>query len=418
MKLKKHLDNRSVLLLDDNVVLKAANGEGIAILDELLKFLNGEDYSSPQNLRYVERQLTWVNNLDKPVLFNLHTQNPHEMFVVVRDFLKPNPKNDKGNVTLKGKAIAGVLQTDNSENILNETTPSGLYLLDTKAKKGERESIELLDNITAKGLAIAIATPELQWLDGIYIPRGLQTNQAPASLTKILTCLLAIESNISLQTAITVLEEDLTAGSGDNLKAGDIITLEDLLFNAMLPSSNTAATIIARIVGETLTTTGTPVGRFVEAMNNYATQLGMVKTNFKNPTGLSATGFTTTAEDMLKLAKAAAMNNTLKTIWGKPNHTLKITGVEPRNVEITSSVQMVADREKYALGGKTGTLGTTHYNQVSHVKLPKGFTAVVVQLRSKDDEERANDVARIVEYLTKHFDYDTKNSTASFKYSN
>ncbi|UBH21868.1 hypothetical protein LAU42_08820 [Macrococcus armenti] len=75
--------------------------------------------------------------------------------------------------------------------------------------------------------------------------------QSPASITKLLTCITAIESGISLDTSFSYIESDMTDAS-TTVKTGDIITLRDAMFFAMLASNNTSAKAIGRIVGHHL----------------------------------------------------------------------------------------------------------------------------------------------------------------------
>lgn len=72
----------------------------------------------------------------------------------------------------------------------------------------------------------------------------------PASVTKVMTVITALDHMTNLDKKVVLQETDITPGMGDYFKAGDIITFRDALYSMMLPSSNTCATAVARIVGE------------------------------------------------------------------------------------------------------------------------------------------------------------------------
>ncbi len=125
--------------------------------------------------------------------------------------------------------------------------------------------------------------------------------RAIASITKIMTALVALE-HCDLEELVTVsYESTLTEGSSMYLKPGEILSMEELLYGLMLASGNDAALAVAQHCAGS-------VGVFVDWMNEKARQLRMNDTQFKNPNGLDEEGHYSTAADMAKLT-AAAMNN-------------------------------------------------------------------------------------------------------------
>ncbi len=128
----------------------------------------------------------------------------------------------------------------------------------------------------------------------------------PASTTKIMTALLAIEAvergEISMDTQIEVTKEMIDGldpdGTNIALKEGEIMSLERLLHGLMIPSGNDAACVIATHIGGS-------VASFVDMMNGRAEELGATGTHFMNPHGLHDDEHYTTAEDMAKIAHAA-----------------------------------------------------------------------------------------------------------------
>lgn len=136
----------------------------------------------------------------------------------------------------------------------------------------------------------------------------------PASTTKIMTALLGIEYG-QLDREVTVTGEAIgVEGSSIYLVAGEQLSMEDLLYAAMLRSGNDAATAIAMEVGGS-------VEAFAELMNRRALELGAINTHFVNPTGLYDENHYTTAYDMALIGRAAMQNPTFAKIAGTKSWT-------------------------------------------------------------------------------------------------
>ncbi len=165
-----------------------------------------------------------------------------------------------------------------------------------------------------------------------------------ASISKIMTGILAVESN-KLDDIVTIDEEVLKAyGSGIYVKVGEKIKLEELVYGLMLRSGNDAALAIAKYVGGSVT-------NFVSMMNIKAKEIGMKNTTFNNPSGLDQEkGNYSTAYDMALLMKYAVQNEKFKEIIG----TKKITVKTNMNTYLWINKNKLLNMYKYATGGKTG----------------------------------------------------------------
>lgn len=141
----------------------------------------------------------------------------------------------------------------------------------------------------------------------------------PASLTKIMTAILAIE-NGNLTDIVTV-DNDTPFeidGSHVALEPGEILTLKDLLYALMLPSANDAASVIAKHISGT-------TQEFVALMNKKAKEIGAINTNFVNPHGLHDKNHYTTAYDMALITRYALQNDLFKEISGTLKYEIKPT---------------------------------------------------------------------------------------------
>jgi len=131
----------------------------------------------------------------------------------------------------------------------------------------------------------------------------------PASTVKLMTAIVAIE-NAQLTDIATVSKRAVRVSpSKAGFKAGDKVTIETLLYAALVKSGNDAATVIAEAVA------GSEV-KFVRLMNRKALAIGATNTKFKNPHGLPAAGQYTTASDLSKIMTHALTYPRLRDIIG------------------------------------------------------------------------------------------------------
>lgn len=150
----------------------------------------------------------------------------------------------------------------------------------------------------------------------VLYEKNANEERAIASITKLMTALVAVGSNPDLSQEVTVKREyTLTEGSSMYLKVGETVTLEELLYGLMLVSGNDAALAVAGFCAGDVET-------FIGWMNQKAEELGMEHTHFSNPNGLSSEDHYSTAADMAKLAMAVMENETLAKIVGTKTITI------------------------------------------------------------------------------------------------
>lgn len=178
----------------------------------------------------------------------------------------------------------------------------------------------------------------------------------PASLTKIMTALLAIEKNEDLDQTTVLGQEMFESLSRENasmagFKPGERLWLTDLLYGTLLPSGAEAAEGLAEH------TSGSQA-KFVSLMNRRAKELGMQGTRFENATGLHAKNHYTTARDLAKLLCAALKNSTFRTAFQAERYVVAPTNLHPDGVTLYSTAfQKLGDMKLSKgefLGGKTG----------------------------------------------------------------
>ena len=133
----------------------------------------------------------------------------------------------------------------------------------------------------------------------ILFAKNARQRMYPASTTKVMTLLLALESGIAMDTTIVIPKQASEIPADSSLIPvfpGDVMKFRDLLYGFMLTSGNDGANAIAAIVSGN-------VEGFVDRMNRRAAELGMEGTHFENCTGLPAQGQHTTARDVAVMAR-------------------------------------------------------------------------------------------------------------------
>jgi len=177
----------------------------------------------------------------------------------------------------------------------------------------------------------------------------------PASLTKIMTCLLALEHgnlNEVLTVSDTALQNLHESGSTADLQVGEQMTLENLLYCTMVSSANEACNVIAEYISGS-------VEAFVELMNQTAAELGCLGTHFANPHGLHDENHYTTAYDLSLIARKALENSTFRKITGTAEYTVPATNLSAeRKLTTTNKLILNSSSSGYyyskASGIKTG----------------------------------------------------------------
>lgn len=147
----------------------------------------------------------------------------------------------------------------------------------------------------------------------VILDKNADKRSAPASLTKIVTCMLVLENCPDMSATVTCKRESLNGLYAQNaatagILPGETLSIHDLLYCLMLPSAADAANILADYVGGS-------IDNFVVMMNEFVTKLGCKNTKFVNAHGLDAdpNGYTT-ANDLYIITKYALQNNTFKEI--------------------------------------------------------------------------------------------------------
>lgn len=182
----------------------------------------------------------------------------------------------------------------------------------------------------------------------------------PASITKVMTALLTLEAieagQITAQTQVTASATATTIPEGSstaNIQAGEVLTVEQLLYCLLLPSANEASQILAETVGGDIDT-------FVGMMNDKAKELGCENTHFANPHGFHDPDHYTTPYDITLFMKAAMEYDLFQDIVTSPNYTIPATNLSEERIvrntnALTSNWKYTGYLYTPGTGGKTGS---------------------------------------------------------------
>lgn len=205
-----------------------------------------------------------------------------------------------------------------------------------------------------KGPAITAESAILMEADTgtILYAKNIHEELFPASTTKMLTCLIAVEQ-CALSDTVNFSYEAVSAVPGDGsnmgMDAGEYLTLEECLYGIMVASANEVANAVAEHVAGSL-------DEFAEMMNQKAAELGCEDTHFVNANGLPAEDHYTSAYDLALIARAYFQNDVLRRIGNTPSYHFTPSAGQPDDFYKTNKHGLITGEYPYEgiLGGKTG----------------------------------------------------------------
>ena len=242
------------------------------------------------------------------------------------------------------KAKAGKSSDDSYEKVSSDSDPIG----DNGAYYGLDALGGSPDIVAESSVVMDAATGHV-----IYAKQA-DVKRYPASITKVMTALLAIE-NCSMDEEVEYTQEILNsieAGSSSaGIPAGAKISMEDSLYALMLMSANeSGAAIAVHVAGSD--------EEFAKMMTARAKELGCENTTFKNPHGLPDEEHVTTARDMGLILREAIKNDTFRTIAGTHDHTIEANDTMGTPIELHNHAKILYENSEYYYepveGAKTG----------------------------------------------------------------
>lgn len=257
----------------------------------------------------------------------------------------------------------------------------------TKQRHFEADTIGGEPNLKSSA-ALVFDLAEEQTIYG----KNTQNRTPIASITKLMTSMVVLDSNLPLEETIYIdaADFDSVKHTGSRLGAGTGLPRREMLRLALMSSENRAAASLARAY---------PGGTqsFVDAMNRKAVELGMRNTHFVDSTGLSSDN-TSTAEDLVKMVKGAYDYQLIREFTTTSAH--EVETVAGRSLQFKNSNGLVRDpRSSWEIGlSKTGYISEAGRCLVMQAKIA-ARPVIIVLLDSWGKQTRIGDANRIKKWL-------------------
>jgi len=210
-----------------------------------------------------------------------------------------------------------------------------------------------------------------------------------ASITKLMTAMVVLDSMPNLQAPIAITDDDVDylKGSRSRLQVGSVLTREMALLLALMSSENRAANALGRHYPGGL-------GAFIVAMNRKAASLGMSRTHFEDPTGLTSNNVST-AHDLARMVAAAYRYPLIREFSTTSGVTAEVKG---RDLEYRNTNQLVKS-PAWEIGlSKTGYIQEAGKCLVMQARVADR-PVVIVLLDSSDKQTRIGDANRIKRWM-------------------
>ena len=218
--------------------------------------------------------------------------------------------------------------------------------------------------------------------------KGADEQRYPASITKIMTLLVAVE-NSTMDEKVTFTEtgvRNVTADSSNiGTKVGEVLTMEDCLHALIIQSANDVAAQIAEHIGGT-------EQAFIDMMNQRASEIGCTNTHFANSSGLPDDDHYSSARDMALIFREGLKNETFRTVVGTPDY-------------ITHHPMFAPESGFYyegCIGGKTGTTVAAGHTLVTGVTRDN-TTYIAVTMRGTELSNSCMDSTAMFNYAFENF---------------
>ncbi|MGI6752085.1 MAG: D-alanyl-D-alanine carboxypeptidase family protein [Anaerovoracaceae bacterium] len=241
----------------------------------------------------------------------------------------------------------------------------------------------------------------------ILYEKNKDVQHFPASTTKMLTSILAIERLDLSETIPVDSETPFTEGSRMYLIEDEIITGEEMMYGMMLDSANDAAVAFAKKISGT-------VEEFAGLMNKKAKKLGAKNSNFVNPNGLHEKEHVSTAYDLAMIARYCMANDTFRKYVGTYSHIIPATNKQQERPLHNTNRLLYDENTKVVVGGverpckyegvtgiKTGY--TSHAQGCLVASAKKGDMELIAVVLASTDLDRFRDCIAMLDYGFENF---------------
>ena len=217
-----------------------------------------------------------------------------------------------------------------------------------------------------------------------------QDQRSIASITKVMTATVFLESNPDLTRQVTISRSDVYRASTTFLRLNDKVTIDDLLHLLLIPSDNAAARALARVSVQ-------GAAGFIERMNQKAAELGLMSTHYADPSGLLSNNLSS-AYDMARLIAHASADERIGSIMRTPEYTVHAAR---RPISFRSTNRLLGRTDVDVRAAKTGFISTSGYCLATLLRLPEtGQQVAVVVLGARSNAGRFLETQNLFNWLT------------------
>jgi len=241
----------------------------------------------------------------------------------------------------------------------------------------------------------------------VLYDKNMNEQREPASTTKVITALLALESLDINQTVTIDAETPFTEGSRVYLLEGENIKVEQLLYALLLESANDAAVALGKEISGS-------IPAFADRMNKKAAELGAKNTHFVNPNGLHEEGHLTTAYDLAMIAKEAMKSEEFRELVTTYRYVIPATNKQDTRYLYNTNRLIYDEKTKVLVNGaqraakyegstgiKTGY--TSHAGGCLIAGAIRGETELISVVMKSTDEGRFADSIALLDYAFENY---------------
>jgi len=217
-----------------------------------------------------------------------------------------------------------------------------------------------------------------------------QSERSIASITKVMTATVFLESNPDVTQQVTIARSDVYQASTTHLRANDKVTTDDLLHLLLIASDNAAARALARV---------SPHGSegFIRRMNEKAAELGLESTHYADPSGLLSDNIST-AYDMARLITHASQDDRISSIMRTYEYTVYSAR---RPITFHSTNHLLGRSDVDVRAGKTGFISKAGYCLATVLRLPEsGQNVAVVVFGARSNAGRFMESRNLVNWVS------------------
>lgn len=268
------------------------------------------------------------------------------------------------------------------------------------------ETTEYPDDPTREPDLVANAAIVMDASTGqILYEKNAHEKKYPASITKIMTTMLAIEAGVDFNETITMTENAIWGVDRDStligLDVGEKVTIGDLMYATMVRSANECAYAVAEYVGG-------DIEKFAKMMNDKAAELGCEDTHFVTPNGLHDDDHYTTAYDMAIITKKAMEYDLFRDLAGTLNYTVPETNLADETRFFWNGNQMINPDKpfyyEYCEGGKTGYTSKANNTLMTYAK-KDGLELICIILDCDGNTRAYTDTRALYNYCYNNYTY-------------